>query len=317
MADIDTLLGYRGVKDWYDRIIGNTGPSGFIWNDTNTKQKLGELANDFEGAFTNLVGRSPNAAEFQQMFSTIGPQIANSPGGFQNTAGQDILNQIQQYVGNSYQQTAKDFATQQLQNQVGQARDLADQYRQMGTQALDSTKQYLLDYQNQLFNRLQPQIITSMQAQGLLNTGGYNEAMAGAQKDLAAQAQGYLADANLQMQNQANQIAFSGAASPYYYQQANIMNQVPYLQQQAANAMNFQNQNYFNNQAFGQQMALQNNYFKNMQDMQPSFLRTLGQGFADSFGNHAGQYAAQMPFGAMQAYGSQSSSVPFGAAMLR
>ena len=265
----------------------------------------------FKSLFTNLVGRAPTDSELGQFFSRAKDQLVTDR---LPSSAQDENNYIQQFINQNFQQAAKDYATQQLQAQQSEATGLANQYRTLGQQALDSTSKYLQDYQAQLEQRLMPQIQASLQAQGLLNTGALNEAIAGTNKDLNAQTQGYLADANLQLQNQANQIQFGGASAPYLYQQSNIMNQVPYLQQQGQAALGFGNQNYFNNQAFQQQLALQNSYFNNLQNSQPSFLRTLGQSFASSFGNKSGQYAAQAPFAAMQAFGPPRMS-QFGGGM--
>jgi len=276
-SDVQVPWAWRPDQNWFNQYT----------------DKVNNLTTDFSNSFQNLVGRAPTQDELSQFVTQYVIPNTNDLANPGSTKSQDPNTYINSFVGNTFQQQAKDYATQQLQNQQSQATDLANQYRTMGQQALDSTSQYLQNYDQQLFNRLQPQILTSLQSQGLLNTGGLNEALAGAQKDLAGQAQGYLADANLQMQNQANQIQFGGASAPYQYQQANILNQVPYMQQQAGISQNNAQNTFMNQLQFQDQLALQSNYFKNMQDMQPSFMRTLGQSFAGGFGNSVGSGLGQ------------------------
>jgi len=261
-------------------------------NFSDFNNRVGTLQSTFASQFQNLVGRAPTQAEIDQFSSQyIAPNVTNimNPNSPQNL---DPSSYINQFVGNNFQQAAQDTATQKLQAQQAQAQQLGQQYMQGAQQGIDATSQYMQNYDQQLFNRLQPQIMTSLQSQGLLNTGGLNEAMAGAQKDLAGQANGYLANAELQAQNQANQIAFGGASAPYQYQQSNYLNQVPYMQQQANTAMG-QNYNTMSNALnYQYQLGLQNNYFQQQQNMQPSFMRTLGQGFAGSVGNGLGQWTS-------------------------
>lgn len=264
-----------------------------------TNQRLTDLGGQFSSQFTNLVGRAPTKDELNQFFQqSAGGIIKNSPGGMPEGDSTNVRNQIVNYVGDNFNKAAQDFATQQLTDQQGQASSLADLFRTQGRQAISNTESGLLDYQQRLFERLRPNLITSLQAQGLLNTGGLNEALAGAQKDLGTAAQGALLDANLNNENQANAIAYGGAAAPYLFKQNAITQQPGYLQSTGADALNRAFQTYTQNLDFNNQMRLANFNSMLTKNSQPSFLRTLGQSTATSLGTSLGQWAG--PGGAGQ-----------------
>lgn len=247
--------------------------------------RLNDVASQFKTQFKNLVGRDPTNDEINQFYQQSGGNvIANSPSGRSENNTTDVRNQIVQYVGDSFQQQAKDYATQQLTGQQGQANQLADMFRTQGRAAISSTEQNLMDYQQKLFEKLRPNLITSLDAQGLLDTGGLNQALAGAQQNLADNAQGYLIDANMHNEQGANQIAFGGASAPYYFQQNQIMQQPGYLQQAGQNALSSNNATYMDNLNYAHQLGLIQAQMKAQQELQPSFLRTFSQSTGQNLG---------------------------------
>lgn len=245
----------------------------------------------FASKFTSLVGRAPTDAEKNTFVDQFVVPNAASIGAANTSLYQDKGNYITGFIGDTFQKQAEDVASQKLTEQQGQANDLANLFRTQGTQAINSTEQSLLDYQQKLFDRLRPNLITSLQTQGLLNTGGVNQAVAGAQADLATAGTEALREARFNNEQQANAIAFSGASAPYEFQRNSIVNKVPYLQAQSQNALQNNYNTFLSNLGFNQQIALQNNAAKIAANSQPGFLQRMGQNFAGSFGNSAGQFA--------------------------
>lgn len=277
--------------------------------------RLNNVTDQFKSSFYNLVGRDPSQDEINTFLSQgAGNIISQANGGTGRTEAdsQNVLNQINQFVGQNFHKAAQDYATQQLQDQQTQANSLADLFRQQGSTALDKyttdtnqgindTQNALLDYQSKLFDRLRPNLLTSLKAQGLLDTGGLNEAEAGVQGDLANNASQYIAGlkqqqtgniANLRLINEqgANQIAFGGAQAPYLYKQQQITGQPAYLEGQGNGAVNFNNGTYIDNLNYQHQLGLIGAQADAQQRLQPSFMRTLGQSTAQSMGNQFGQY---------------------------
>lgn len=269
--------------------------NGYNSGSTKARQILGtrldNAVNTFKSSFYNTVGRQASDDEINQFLQNgAGSIISNSAGGLGRSENdtQNVNSQIQQFVSQNFQQAANQYATQQLQNQQGQAQSLADQFRSQGNQAISDTEQSLLDYQSQLFDRLRPNLITSLKSQGLLDTGGFNEAVAGVQGDLANQASNYISQLKLQNDQQANNIAFAGAYAPYQYQQSLITNQPGQLASAGENAMNFNNGLYFNNLDYQHQLGLINAQASAQASLQPSFFRTFGQNLASSLGQGLG-----------------------------
>jgi hypothetical protein len=251
--------------------------------------RLNAVGTQFTQLWTNLVGRAPTPDELDAFYSTnAGNIIANSANGTarSETDPTNVRNQIAQYVGDTGQRAAQDYATQQLEAQQAKANELADLFRTQGRKAISDTEAGLLDYQNRLFERLRPNLLTSLQAQGLLNTGGMNEAFAGKAKDLSDQGQQFLLQAQLDNENQANAIAYGGASAPYMFKQSNIMNQPNMLMQSGQNALNANTNTFMSNLDYTHQLGLLAQQNKYMQENQPSFLRTFGQTAATSLGNN-------------------------------
>jgi hypothetical protein len=263
------------------------GSAAGMWDSVEHGRRIEELKRrdtTFKNMFTQLVGRAPDEGELRTMFSQIAPgnAFATSSPDDQNKF-RDI---VSQFIGDNYQKQAQDVTNQQLQGQQGEANRLADLFRTQGRQAISDTESGLLDYQNRLFEKLRPNLITSLQTQGLLNTGGLNEAMAGAQGDLALASQDSLMNARLQNEQQANAIAYSGAAAPYQFQMGQITNGVPYMQQQAQQSMSNLYQQRLVDQQYQDNLALMNRQQQIQGDSQKSLARIFGENYAASSGQH-------------------------------
>lgn len=284
MASTNAYKGLAGYNTAFDALSQQQDSLGS--NDrAGLDKRLESVGNEFSTLFANLVGRAPNTYELNQFFRDSGGSvILNSPMGRSESNATDVNNQIRQYVGDAFQKTAQDYATEQLKGQQSQADDLANLFRTQGNKAISDTESSLLDYQSKLFDRLRPNLITSLKAQGLLDTGGMNEALAGQQGDLANSAANYVAQLKLQNENAANAISFGGAAAPYYFQQANIVNTPDYLKQQGNMALSANTNTFMDNLNFNHQMALIHQQAQDQMGMQPSFLRTLGQSTANGLG---------------------------------
>jgi hypothetical protein len=294
-----------GYLNAYNDILSKYRSKDQQYNNTTLKehanQELETAGSTFATNFRNMVGRDPNAAEASQFFEQmVRPNVHLLEDG----KNLELNDAVTSFVSQNYQKQANDYVNQQLQAQQSEASRLGELSRTQGRQAINSTEQSLMDYQNRLFEKLRPQLLTSLQSQGLLNTGGLNEAFAGAAGDLAASSQQYLADANLQNEQAANAIAFSGASAPYQYQQNNLLNQVPQMQQSGQNALNRSFQTYTDNLNFGRQQDLMRLQSKLASDAQPGLLGRLGQNFVSNFGSSAGQaWGKQMtPQGAIETY---------------
>jgi hypothetical protein len=295
MAAINVLDtgGYREALDNLGNAFKQQGLNGNVSADNRSAYgtQLQHVGDQFQGLFESLVGRAPTVDEVNGFYRN---EIMPNASTFSDPSYQANLTN---YVANNYQGAAKDYANQQLQSQVGQAQTLADQARAQGNTAINATESSLLDYQQRLFDKLRPNLITSLSAQGLLDTGGLNQAMAGSQADLANSVQPFLAQQRLANEQNANQIAFAGASAPLAYQQSLAMNQLPYLQATGQHAADQSYNTFLTNLNFQNQAALQHNAAQNQQGLQPSFLRTLGQSFGTSLGNSAGQWFSPNPGG--------------------
>lgn len=277
-----------GYNNAYQQLLQQAAAFGS--NDTATLNKrLAAVGDQFTQLWTNLVGRAPTADELNHFYNTSAGQIITTSAGGLGRSEADptgVRNQIAQYVGDTGQKASQDYATQQLTAQQGQANDLANLFRTQGNTAISSAESSLLDYQQKLFERLRPNLITSLQSQGLLNTGGMNEALAGKQADLANEGANTVAQLKLQNENQANAIAYGGASAPYLFNQSQITNQPQSLLQQGQAALNQNNATYMSNLDFTHQLALINANAQAQQSLQPSFLRSFGQSAATSLGSN-------------------------------
>jgi hypothetical protein len=241
---------------------------GRLVQEINSRQSL------FRDLYKQLVGSDPGDAEYRTFFDQVAPNagLATHDAGTQ----QQLRDITSQHVADRYQDRAEQRGLAELQNQQGEAMRLSDLYRNQGRQAISDTESRLMDFQTRLFEKLRPQLMTSLQAQGLLNTGGLNEAFAGQAKDLAAESSNQLSGAYLENEQAANQIAFGGASAPYEYQRQQALSRIPYLQQQAESALGRTQQTNMANLQYQHQLGLLDRQQQLAASNQPSFLKQLG-----------------------------------------
>lgn len=263
----------------------------------DVRGRLTNVTSQFVSAFTNMVGREPNQNEINRFLQqSAGSTIANANSGTGRSEADPtgVSNAIQSFIGNNFTKTAQDYAQDQLKQQQQGWLDLANTARTQGTAAINTTQQSLLDYQSKLFDRLRPNLLTSLKAQGLLDTGGLNEAVAGVQGDLANNASNYIAGLTYQNETNANNIALGGQSAPLSYLQSTTTGQPTFLNSLGGTASTFQNNTYMDNLNYQHQLGLVGAQAKAQSDLQPSFLRTLGQSFANNMGQQFAQAGGQL-----------------------
>ena len=252
------------------------------------KTTMDQYANTFTSMFTNQVGRPPTQDEYNTFFQ----QVVTPDSPWTRVEDQAAIGQqTQGLLSNVYSGTAQQEAAKKLQDQAtaalapGSAFDIWQQA--YGTNVNNTTK-VLQDYQSKLFEKIRPQLLTSLQSQGLLNTGGLNEAMAGVQGDLANTGSMYAA----QLQGQAAQdIAnqrYAIQSNPSNYQMAATSGNPSMMLGQGQNALQNVWNNYMQNQQFGQQQNLLNQQYAN----QPSLLQQYGGMMLGGMAGGAGQRLA-------------------------
>jgi hypothetical protein len=269
--------GYSG--QFYDNM--NALPNSWE-NLLGNAQALQGYGDQFASQFRQLVGRDPNNGEVKAFYT----QVVKPQGHFQGgSALQDLSDRTQSFISRNYQKEAEEQVNNELLQQQTQANSLADLFRTQSAGVESSYQNSLLDFTNKLIERVRPNLMISLQQQGLLNSGGMNQAIAGQQADLARDAGQQVADLKLQNDQQANAIAFGGAAAPYEFQQAQAMNRLPYLQGQGQGALERMFQSRMLDQQFQNQMALQKDARGGSKG---SFWDTFGQSTAGSLGTNLG-----------------------------
>jgi hypothetical protein len=261
------------------------------WNtghvDPESVKQLEGATSTFSNLFRQLVGRDPNETEVGQLYQ----QVYADPRKFGESFGQGTTNDwLRDFVGTNFQRAAEDQTKVELQNQQVEANRLADLFRTQGNTTAGTLEGQLSDFVQRTFEKVRPNLITSLQAQGLLNSGGLNQSLAGQAGDLTKNAQDIVADYRLQNEQQANEIAFGGASAPYQFQQMMAMNRIPNLQQQSQDAITRGFQSQMQQNAYQNQLGLLAAQRNATKSLQPSFLRTLGQSTAQSMGNSFGQW---------------------------
>ena len=254
------------------------------------KMELDYRSNLFRSQFRNLVGRDPTDEESRRMFTEIAPTAGL--GTHDQYTQQQLRDTTAQYVGDTFSRQAEQQVNQELQGQQAEANRLGDLFVTQGNQTADKLSTQLQDFVQRTFEKIRPNLITSAQAQGLLNSGALDMQFAGAAKDLASSAQDKVFDYRMGMEDQANQIRMGGAMAPYQFQQAQALGRMGNLQGQSQNAIQQLFQQRMSEQSFQNQMGLQNNAMRIQQSLQPSFLRTMGQSTASSLGNSFGQWVS-------------------------
>ena len=157
----------------FEQIISSAG--GTPGTNPTAANALRDYASQFSQMFEQETGQVPTTADFQNFFSNV--LIPNLPGslgsGGSANIPQNVLYQGEQgLLNNLYGQN---IASQNVKN--------ATSLSQQTLSGLNSLAPQLQTYLKNVLTQLQPDLITSLNAQGLTDTGGLNEAFAGAASD--------------------------------------------------------------------------------------------------------------------------------------
>ena len=151
-------------------------------------------ASTFGNQFKNFVGRDPTPEEYNTFFSEV---IIPMQPWFQTPEKLQVSQLASDVLAKNFSTLAQEEAQKKAE---GQAQSLVapgspfDIWQQAYLSSISDTEKSLQDYQTKLFEKLRPSLLTSLQAQGLLNTGALETTFAGAAKDLSEASQNYLAN---------------------------------------------------------------------------------------------------------------------------
>jgi hypothetical protein len=229
----------------------------------------------FTQQYSNATGGTPPSQDQINTFlqnAVVPLQIQNIKNAGPETvqaSNASVDNAIQGLLKDTFSTDIQNANTQQLQNTANKAvapGSAFDTWQQAYQGSIGDVTKTLQNYQQQLFQKLQPNLITSLQSKGLLDSGALNQAFAGAATDLGNAAQGYVAGIQGQAdQDIANQ-RFNIQNAPNASAIANWSAQIPNLTQagQGAlnNAFNYDTSlyganlnNYYGQQAYNQQQS--------------------------------------------------------------
>jgi hypothetical protein len=282
---LEAADGYSAARQKIFELQGGS----HIYNPVAAEGQLAQYGQVFVNNFRDLVGRDPTPQEADQFYLNVVAPQGSFPGGAYPGL-QELSDRTKSFISDTFKPQAEEVANQKIIDQKSVASRLADVFITQGNKALSDTEDQLQDYQSRLFEKLRPQLMTSLQAQGLLNTGALNDAFAGAAKDLSDASQQYLIDQKLQNENQANAIAFGGESAPYQFNQSSILNSVPNLMNAGQSALDRAFNTRSNELAYNYNLGLQDNAAKLQDALQPSFGRTLTQSLATSLGSNLGKF---------------------------
>ncbi len=263
-------------------------PGNALQNEGNTQGWINNIkgyGDTFRQIFNNYVGRDPNEGEFSQFFSSV--VMPKYPHSLDTTnLRQETTGLIDQF----YRRTAEDEAVNRAKTEAnsavapGSAYDTwANSYRQ----SISDTEKSLMDYQSRLFEKLRPQLLTSLQSQGLLNTGALNEAFAGAAKDLGEGTQNFLAGARSAADADIANRRYDIASSPSNYALQREFTAIPNLTASGQTALQNVWQGLLQQREFDQQ----NKMASMSQGEKPSALSQWG---GLILGNMAGGWASNL-----------------------
>ena len=255
-------------------------------------QDIQGYADTFQQMFNSFVGRDPTSQEYDQF---LGDVVQNDQPWSKNLDSNQLRQETQGLLSQFYTGEAQKTAQQKLQDTANAAvapGSAFDQWQQSYMKSLDDVSSSLQDYQSKLFEKIRPQLLTSLKAQGLLDTGGLNQALAGTAGDLASASQNYMAQAKGQAaQDIANQ-KYNVMSQPTNYAMSSAFNSVPNLTQSGQTSL----QNVYGNMVNTNMANLNNSFANDMYSRQlsnqPSLLQQYGGailgGAAGSFGSSLG-----------------------------
>lgn len=244
-------------------------------NAQPTFDQVSSYANEFASQFKDKVGRDPTSDEYGQFFK----HLTNESPWMQVLPSTQVSQDVQGLLSSQFSSTVQDAATKKGQDQATAATAAGspfDIWQQAVMKNVSDTSASLQDYQQRLFQKLQPQLMTSLQAKGLLDSGALNEAFAGAAKDLTDANTGYVADLTNQANTNIANTKYAITSSPGNTALQNTLglpsNMTQYGQSALNNVFNSDLQRSLMQQQFGNQQSLLNQQYAN----QPSLLQQYG-----------------------------------------
>src|SRR6185369_690858 len=186
------------LQNYLSSPVSSSGYGGGTANpqwSSDVKNTLDRYANTFTQMFKDKVGRDPTANEydtfFKQVVATDQPWAA--PTDF-NRATEETKGTLADFFTTAAQEQAQKKAQEAAAAQVAPG-SAFDQWANSYRNSISGVEQSLADFQSRLMEKIRPQLLTSLKAQGLLDTGALNTAFAGTAGDLTSAAQNYIAQA--------------------------------------------------------------------------------------------------------------------------
>jgi hypothetical protein len=257
-------------------------------------QQIKQYTDQFVNQFKNYVGREPTTDEVNTFWEQ--EVLPRSP--YAAPLNQDTLKaNVKTLLSDTFTKAAQDQATADLQTQAEKAvapGSAYDEWANAYMGAVNNTEGALKDYQTRLFEKLRPNLITSLKTQGLLDTGALNTAFAGAASDLDATTANYMASARMGAATDIANQKMNIMSLPFQSQSNYTMNTVPNLTSAGQTALsnvwqqNLLTQQYLNERAL-QEMKM---------GSQPSALATIA-------GQMAGGIASNAAGGISYGYGQK------------
>lgn len=251
-----------------------SGAGGGSFSDawkTATANGIKQYTDTFTQMFQDKVGRPPTQDEYGTFFN----QVLIPDGPWTGTDIAKVKEDTRSGLSDFFSQAAQENAQKKAQDAGTAAVAPGSAFDQWATgyrNNVSGVEQSLQDFQDRLMEKIRPQLLTSLQSQGLLNTGGLNEAFAGVSGDLTAEAQSQMRTARMGAEQDINNQKFNLLSLPYQQQQQYTLGTIPNVLSSGENALNRTWQGYMQNQNFQNQMALQNAQSAN----QPSLLQQYG-----------------------------------------
>lgn len=264
------------LKNVLDRYLGQHNPYGYRGGTegfkSDVKTTLDQYLGTFNTMFKNQVGRDPTAEEFNTFIDQV--VIPEAP--WATAANLDLTKQhTRGLLSDVFSGAAQEETQRKAQSAAeaavapGSAFDRwANQYRD----TLGGVEKSLADYQTRIMEKIRPNLLLSLKSQGLLDSGGLNEAFAGKAKDLTQTASDYMTNARTGVEQDIANQKYNLLSLPYQQQAQYTMGQIPNLLTGGQSALQNTWNNYLQDKSFNQQMQLLNAQNSD----QPSLLQQYG-----------------------------------------
>ncbi len=160
-------------------------------------KEIQAYATTFQQMFNSAVGRDPTAQEYDQFFGNV---VQNDQPWSKPLDQTQLRQETSGLLSQFYQGEAQKTAEQKLKDASAAAvapGSAFDTWQQAYQGSLNDVEKSLTDFQTRLFEKIRPNLITSLKSQGLLDSGALNQAFSGAAGDLASATSNYMANARM------------------------------------------------------------------------------------------------------------------------